>query len=117
MRILIRIVMTSTMLAGCAASTGSGRLPAAAGQPGQWVLVQAPPKGEMGEATFPPIRTWKRVRTFDDAESCSNFRVNVMWDAESTGSRAMLEEVSSLHCVPAAKLTAPATSPAAPGAR
>jgi hypothetical protein len=81
------------------------------------VLIQAPPKGELREATFPPIRTWKRVRTFGDAESCSNFRVDMMWDAESTGSRAMLEEVSSLHCVPAAKLAAPAASPTAPGAR
>jgi len=49
------------------------------------------------------------VRVFDDAESCSNYRVNLLWDAESMASRAMLEEVSNLHCVPAAKLAAPVT--------
>jgi hypothetical protein len=79
-------------------------------RPGQWVLVQTPPKGELGENTFPPIVTWRRVRVFDDAESCSNFRVDMMWDAQSVASRAMLEEVSNLHCVPAAKLAAPVTS-------
>ena len=78
-------------------------------RPWQWVLVQTPPKGELRENTFPPIATWKRVRVFDDAESCSNFRVDMMWDAQSVASRAMLEEVSNLHCVPAAKLAAPVT--------
>jgi len=85
--------------------------------PGQWVLVQSPPKGEMAENTFPPISTWKRVRTFDDAESCSNFRVDMLWDAESTASRAMLEEVSNLHCVPAAKLAGPSKRATPPQAR
>jgi len=44
-----------------------GSKPAVQGlQPGQWILVESPPKGELGETTFPPIYTWKRVRTFDD---------------------------------------------------
>ena len=94
-------------MAGCVACT-TGRLPAnQPPRPGQWVLVQSPPKGELRENTFPPIVTWKRVRTFEDAESCSNFRVDMMWDAQSMASRAMLDEVSNLHCVPAAKLAAP----------
>jgi len=86
-------------------------------QPRPWVLIQSPPKGELGEITFPPIYTWKRVRTFDDAESCSNFRVDMLWDAESMASRAMLEEVSNLHCVPAAKLASPVTGGKTPAAR
>jgi len=43
--------------------------------------------------TFPPNPYMEAVRTFDDAESCSNFRVDMMWDAESMAWRAMLEEV------------------------
>jgi hypothetical protein len=92
---------------GCAPSVTGGT--AAASRTGQWVLVRSPPKGELGENTFPPISTWRRVRVFDDAESCSNYRVNMMWDAESMASRAMLAEVSNLHCVPAARLAAPVT--------
>ena len=109
MREPVRRLMGWIVMAGCVACT-TGRAPVKqAPRPGQWVLVQTPPKGELGENTFPPIATWKRVRVFDDAESCSNFRVDMMWDAQSTASRAMLEEVSNLHCVPAAKLAAPVT--------
>ena len=105
-----RACMLLALLAmvGCAAGAG-GRPANQTLRPGQWILVQTPPKGELGGNTFPPIATWKRVRVFDDAESCSNFRVDMMWDAQSTASRAMLEEVSNLHCVPAAKLAAPVT--------
>ena len=67
--------------------------------------------------TFPPIYTWKRVRTFDDAESCSNFRVDMLWDAERMASRAMLEEVSNLHCIPAARLAARAAGATPPPGR
>jgi hypothetical protein len=102
------LVLAFLAMVGCVA--GAGGMPANEPlRPGQWILVQAPPKGELAENTFPPISTWKRVRVFDDAESCSNFRVDMMWDAQSVASRAMLEEVSSLHCVPAAKLAAPVT--------
>jgi hypothetical protein len=103
-------------LVGCAPPVTSGRAPAPL-QKGQWVLVQSPPKGELGENTFPPISTWRRVRTFDDAESCSNFRVDMLWDAESAGSRAMLEEVSNLHCIPAARLAGRGTDATAPKGR
>ena len=96
----------------------SGGKTAAQGlRPGQWILVESPPKGEVGETTFPPIYTWKRVRTFDDAESCSNFRVDMLWDAQTMASRAMLEQVSSLHCVPAAKLASPTPGARDPGGR
>ena len=70
---------------GCAASGSGGKAATGGPLPGQWILVESPPKGELSEATFPPIYTWKRVRTFADAESCSNFRVDMMWDAQSTG--------------------------------
>jgi hypothetical protein len=110
------LVLALCVSAACAGGASS---PKAGGtlQSRQWVLVQSPPKGEMGENTFPPIYTWKRVRTFDDAESCSNFRVDMLWDAESTGSRAMLEQVSSLHCLPAAKLASPTTGTKSRGGR
>ena len=104
-------------LTGCAAAGSGGKAATGGSLPGQWILVQSPPKGELSEATFPPIYTWKRVRTFADAESCSNFRVDMMWDAQSMASRAMLEQVSSLHCVPAARLAAPPTGPKGPVAR
>jgi len=61
--------------------------------------------------TFPPNPYMEAVRTFDDAESCSNFRVDMMWDAESMAWRAMPEEVSNLHCVPAAKVATATTGP------
>jgi hypothetical protein len=96
---------------GCGMTGGGGKAATAGARPGEWILVESPPKGELGENTFPPIYTWKRVRTFADAESCSNFRVDMMWDAQSMASRAMLEQVSNLHCVPAARLRAPATAP------
>jgi hypothetical protein len=99
-------------LAGCASSIPSA--PTGVTRGGQWVLIQSPPKGELAENTFPPIRTWRRVQTFDDAESCANYRVNMMWDAEAAASQAMLEEVSNLHCVPAARLATP-SGPAASG--
>ena len=109
MRTPVPRLLGGLVMAGCVACA-TGRSPVKQPpRPGQWVLVQAPPKGELAENTFPPIATWKRVRVFDDAESCSNFRVDMMWDAQSTASRAMLEEVSNLHCVPAAKLAAPVT--------
>jgi hypothetical protein len=108
MRKTVRTLFGCAVMVACVACAPS-RSPVKPPRPGQWVLVQAPPKGELAENTFPPISTWKRVRVFDDAESCSNFRVDMMWDAQSTASRAMLEEVSSLHCVPAAKLAAPVT--------
>jgi len=104
-------------LTSCATTVSGGKAATGGSRPGQWILVESPPKGELSEATFPPIYTWKRVRTFDDAESCSNFRVDMMWDAQSMASRAMLEQVSNLHCVPAAKLATPATGPKSPGAR
>jgi hypothetical protein len=104
-------------LTSCAATVSGGKAATGGSRPGQWILVESPPKGELSEATFPPIYTWKRVRTFGDAESCSNFRVDMMWDAQSMASRAMLEQVSNLHCVPAAKLATPATGPKSPGAR
>jgi hypothetical protein len=113
MRGAMRLVLALVAAAGCGVNAG-GRGAATAGvRPGQWILVESPPKGELGENTFPPIYTWKRVRTFDDAESCSNFRVDMMWDAQSMASRAMLEQVSNLHCVPAAKLRAPTPAPSA----
>ena len=102
---------------GCTATVSGGKAATGGSLPGQWILVESPPKGELSEATFPPIYTWKRVRTFADAESCSNFRVDMMWDAQSMASRAMLEQVSNLHCVPAAKLAAPPTGPKGPVAR
>ena len=109
MRGRVRTLLGCIVMAACVACA-TGRAPVKqAPRPGQWVLVQSPPKGELGENTFPPIATWKRVRVFDDAESCSNFRVDMMWNAQSMASRAMLEEVSNLHCVPAAKLAAPVT--------
>jgi hypothetical protein len=87
------LVLAFLAMVGCVA--GAGGMPANEPlRPGQWILVQAPPKGELAENTFPPS---------------SNFRVDMMWDAQSVASRAMLEEVSSLHCVPAAKLAAPVT--------
>jgi len=110
-------LLTFIALMGCVACAAGGRPASQTPRSGQWVLVQSPPKGALGENTFPPISTWKRVRTFDDAESCSNFRVDALWDAESTASRAMLEEVSNLHCVPAAKLAVPATGRGATRAR
>jgi hypothetical protein len=110
-------VLALVALTGCGTTVHGGKGATDGVRPGQWILVESPPKGELGETTFPPIYTWKRVRTFDDAESCSNFRVDMMWDAQSMASRAMLEQVSNLHCVPAAKLSAPATGPKGPGAR
>lgn len=104
-------------LTGCVTTVRGGKAATVGPLPGQWILVESPPKGELSENTFPPIYTWKRVRTFADAESCSNFRVDMMWDAQSMASRAMLEQVSNLHCVPAAKLATPATGPKAPVAR
>ena len=109
MRGAMWFVLALVAAMGCGVTGGRGKAATASVQPGQWILVESPPKGELGENTFPPIYTWKRVRTFADADSCSNFRVDMMWDAQSMASRAMLEEVSSLHCVPAAKLAAPAT--------
>jgi hypothetical protein len=116
MRGLRWIALALVTTAGCAPNVHGGKV-ATGGPPGQWILVESPPKSELSETTFPPIYTWKRVRTFDDAESCANFRVDMMWDAQSMASRAMLEQVSSLHCVPAARLAAPATGPKGPGAR
>ena len=113
MRGAMWFVLALVAAAGCGVNAGGGRAATGGVRPGQWILVESPPKGERGENTFPPIYTWKRVRIFDDAESCSNFRVDMMWDAQSMASRAMLEQVSNLHCVPAAKLRAPATAPSA----
>jgi hypothetical protein len=110
-------VLALVAVTGCGATAHGGKAATAGVQPGQWILVESPPKGELGGTTFPPIYTWKRVRAFDDAESCSNFRVDMMWDAQSMASRAMLEQVSNLHCVPAARLAAPATDPKGPSAR
>src|SRR5262249_4418796 len=65
MRETVRTLFGCVVMAACAACAPS-RSPVKPPRPGQWVLVQAPPKGELAENTFPPISTWKRVRVFDD---------------------------------------------------
>jgi len=113
MRGAMWFVLALVAATSCGVTAAGGKAATAGLQTGEWILVESPPKGELAENTFPPIYTWKRVRTFADAESCSNFRVDMMWDAQSMASRAMLEQVSNLHCVPAAKLRAPVTAPSA----
>ena len=50
------MILAFLALAGCVACT-TGRAPVKQGpRPGQWVLVQTPPKGELGENTFSPHR-------------------------------------------------------------
>src|SRR5437879_12417648 len=55
-----------------------------------------------------PIYAWERVRMFPSAEECSIYRMELLENAVSAGSRTKLEEVYRLHCLPAMKMVPPA---------
>jgi hypothetical protein len=73
-------------------------------RPVEWVLVRSPMTDNLGV----PIYAWDRVRDFPTAEDCSRYRVELLENAVSAVSRAKLEDVYRLHCVPATKMTPPA---------
>jgi hypothetical protein len=83
--------------AGCAPGARSGNAP-------QWVLVRSPMTGDLGI----PIYAWEQVRTFPTAEECSTYHAQLLENAVSAASREKLQDAYTLHCVPAAKMVAPA---------
>ena len=87
------------LVAGCAWTRG--RPPA---ERADWVLVRTPMTENLGI----PIYAWERVRMFPNAEECSNYRMELLENAVSAGSRTKLEEVYRLHCLPARKMEPPA---------
>ena len=75
-----------------------------AGERADWVLVRTP----MSENLGIPIYAWERVRMFPSAEDCSIYRMELLENAMSAGSRTKIEEVYRLHCLPARKMEPPA---------
>lgn len=94
----IRLLFPIALVAACA-MTGSRR----AAERADWVLVRTPMTENLGI----PIYAWERVRMFPSAEECSIYRMALLENAVSAGSRTKLEEVYRLHCVPASKMAPP----------
>jgi hypothetical protein len=84
---------------------------------GAWWLVQVPAK-DMPLAppgsNMPPITKFKKVRGFASAGECEAFRDVALQDGAMLGSEAMLDETSTLRCVPADAVAAPSPATAAP---
>ena len=77
---------------------------------GAWWLVQVPTKDvrlENPGSNMPPITRFKQVREFASSGDCESFRDQVMQDSAAVGSEAMLDQASSLRCVPAEQLAPP----------
>jgi hypothetical protein len=86
---------------------------------GAWWLVQVPAK-DMPLAppgsNMPPVTKFKKVRGFASAGECEAFRDVALQDGAMLGSEAMLDETSTLRCVPAQGLAdpTPGTPPPTP---
>jgi hypothetical protein len=94
----IRLLLPIALVAACA-TIGSRQ----AAERSEWVLVRTPMTENLGI----PIYAWERVRMFPSAEECSIYRMELLENAVSAGSRTKLEEVYRLHCLPAAKMVPP----------
>ena len=95
----VRLLFPIALVAACA-TTGSRQ----AAERANWVLVRTPMTENLGV----PIYAWERVRMFPSAEECSMYRMELLENAVSAGSRTKLEEVYRLHCLPAMKMVPPA---------
>src|SRR5947208_17182040 len=67
-----------------------------AGERADWVLVRTP----MSENLGIPIYSWERVRMFASAEDCSIYRMELLENAMSAGSRTHFDEVYRVHYLP-----------------
>lgn len=86
-------------LAGCSARGGTPAHPSGTPPvPGQWVAVLVPK--DIPPDTYPPIEKTTRVKTFATRNGCENYRQLALQDGAMLGSEAMLEEASSLRCIP-----------------
>jgi hypothetical protein len=84
---------------------------------GAWWLVQVPSKDvrlSNPGSNMPPITQFKRVREFASAGDCEPFRDANLQDGALIGSDAILDQASSLRCVPAEALAAPTAAASPP---
>jgi len=81
--------------AGCAARSSSA----------EWVLVRSAAEGELNT----PIYAWRQLKRFPSAEECARYHADLLDQAVSAGSREKLEAAYHEHCMPAEKMTAPAS--------
>jgi hypothetical protein len=98
------LLLGSLALAGCSVPASTPARPA---DTGPWVAVLAPK--DIPPDTYPPIEKVRRVKSFGSFADCENYRNEALADAAAMASEAMLEEASSLRCIPDKP-----SSPAAP---
>jgi hypothetical protein len=89
------LLLGAFVLGACAAK---GSTPPPQAQAGRWVAVLAPK--DIPPDTYPPIEKTRRVQTFETFADCENYRNQALADAAAMASSAMLEEASSLRCIP-----------------
>lgn len=89
------LLLGSFALAGCAAPSST---PVQRADTGRYVAVLVPK--DIPPDTYPPIEKTTRVQTFENFADCENYRNQALADGAAMGSNAMLEEASSLRCIP-----------------
>ena len=89
------LLLGSLALASCSVPASA---PVSQAAPGRWVAVLAPK--DIPPDTYPPIEKTRRVKTFESFADCENYRNQALADGAAMGSNAMLEEASSLRCIP-----------------